>query len=204
MRQKHKILRQSICIFAVMAIMSGCSLDKRKDYIESIDTKNVMSIIINTNANDVWIEKAESQEITIMQKEYEDGIAKLEESTLTIEIPSSKAGIRFTNPTPLYVYIPSDVSYKSISIESESGNIYYKDVNTSELDIRTEVGAIELKGIEGVIKAKSNVGKIYTTLFQTEEIKENDAGGNTVEGVIGNKKENEISVYTNTGKISMN
>ncbi|MCC0648710.1 DUF4097 family beta strand repeat-containing protein [Clostridioides sp. ZZV15-6598] len=189
-----------ITLLATICVgMAGCS-DKTKN-TDTAQVGEIDNIIIKTSGNDIVIQKTSGNNVTASIVGYDGDLIVQKENTLLIDIPTPKGGVKLSSPKTLYIGIP-DSNVVSLSATSDTGKVKIESVNVNKISVSTQIGNITTSELAGSVKAKTDLGKIQSSLKLSNDI--NDSGdGSSYDGIIGDKTESIINLYSSMGDIEM-
>lgn len=75
-------------------------------------------------------------------------------------------------------------------------------VNVNKISVSTQIGNITTSELAGSVKAKTDLGKIQSSLKLSNDIN-NSEDGASYDGIIGDKTERTINLYSSMGDIEM-
>lgn len=189
-----------ITLLATICVgMAGCS-DKAKN-TDTAQVGEIENIVIKTSGNDIIVQETSGDNVTASIIGYDGDLIVQKDNTLLIDIPTPKGGVKLSSPKTLYIGIPHS-GILSLSATSDTGKVKIESVNVNKISVSTQIGNIATSELTGSVNAKTDLGKIQSSLKLSNDI--NDSGdGASYDGIIGDKPEMTINLYSSMGDIEM-
>lgn len=203
-----KNIKQTLSIFCIALLITsfaGCSKNSNEERTATFPLDEVEKLEVITNANNVILRSAESDDLKISFKGSDGELATLDKGILTVNLHKTIGGITIKELETLYIDIPKE-GLSAATIQSDAGSITIDGVYITDLLVNTEVGNITAIGLIGNINAVSSVGSIETDLPISSKIMVGKDGlGNILNTNLSETDVQSLTtvLYTNTGKITL-
>lgn len=161
----------------------------------------IENIIIKTSGNDIVIQETSGDNVTASIAGYDGDLIVQKKNIILIDIPTPKGRVKLSSPKTLYIGIPNS-RVVSLSATSDTGKVKIESVNVNKISVSTQIGNITTSELAGSVKAKTDLGKIQSSLKLSNDIN-NSGDGASYDGIIGDKTERTINLYSSMGDIEM-
>lgn len=197
MKKIHKVI---LCLCLLTIITTGCKAEENTDY--TFSSEEVAQISIRADGQNVELAPTQADDVKASMVSKDEWTAVLKDGMLIIEVPSPSDMINIKTHT-LRVELPDKI-YNKIELVTTSGKVTVDNIQAAALSAETDSGNISIGGMEGVVDAQTNSGKIKSSLPISSEIVPEGAGY-ALKGTIGTNLEDssEIKLYSVSGTISI-
>ncbi|MDR6226886.1 DUF4097 family beta strand repeat-containing protein [Desmospora profundinema] len=198
-------LMLSLSVGIGVFLVSGCSGGEKEVVAqETFDAGSINQIQVKADAQDVRIEPSADGQIQVELLGGGSSADALktnaEGSTLVIDLSASAAGINWDRAI-VKLSVPEE-QLEGISVQTVSGNISGKSVQTQTLTLTSDTGRIELEGFRGE-SVKGRTTSADLTMEQVEGSFEADSSSGKVRVSVAGEFSRENRVRTDAGDIEI-
>jgi len=198
MKTLIKLIMLSLTAITLCLTLTGCGSKEENSTSDSL--KDSKELIVKSVVNDVEIKEIDGENVTASLVGFEGELLTRKGDSLEIKLPEPKAGINLSPAEVLYIGIPKNSSL-SIKVESEISAIKLDKLSVNHIEAVSDAGNITIIAPTGTLDAKTEAGKIHSSLSPKMDIQK-QGDGEVTQGTIDNAS-STVVLRSSTGDIEL-